>query len=119
MHITRKLILAAVAMLAAGAAMAHDRNTFAGQPFNSVTIGPVAELTSDDRARFRERWREMPPEKREVIRDRLRQDWQGLPPEDRQKRRQELMERMRDRGDRPSPARDRRDEGFGQGYGTR
>ncbi len=115
MHLTQKLILATAVMLAAGTAMANERGAFSGP-----SVGPVAELTPDERARFRERWQEMPPEQREAVRDRLRQDWQKLPPEERQNRRQELMERRNDRGDGPSPRdRRKRDEGFGQGYGTR
>jgi predicted Fe-S protein YdhL (DUF1289 family) len=115
MHLTQKLILATAAMLAAGTAMADGPGTFSGQ-----SIGPVAELTPDERARFRERWREMPPEQREAVRDRLRQNWQNLPPEERQKRRQELIEHAHESGNEPPPRdRHKRDEGFGQGYGTR
>jgi hypothetical protein len=116
MHIIQKLILVTFTMLAAGAAMANDPGAFLGQ-----SIGPVAELTPDERARFRERWREMPPDQRDAVRDRLRQDWQNLPPEERQRRRQDLMGPMRDHGDAAQPGHGRhyRDEGFGQGYGTR
>ncbi len=116
MHITQKLILLTAAMLVTGEALANGPGGFSGH-----AIGPVAELTPDERARFRERWQEMPPGQRDAVRNRLRQDWHSLPPEERQKRRQDLIERGPDRGNPPPSGRDRndRDRGYGQGYGTR
>jgi len=114
MHITHKLILITVTILATGTAAASGPGIFTGQ-----SIGPVAELSPDERARFRERWQEMPPEQRDAVRNRLRQGWRDLPPEQRQARRQNLIERGPDRGNAPPAGRDRRDRGYGQGYGTR
>jgi hypothetical protein len=120
MHITQKLILATVAILVTGTAMARDPGNLGSR--NSEL---VAESTPDERAWFRDHWREMSPEQQDAIRNRLRQNWQAVPPEDRQQRRQELIDRMRERNQAPPSGqghgqeRRPRDEGYGQGYGTR
>jgi hypothetical protein len=116
MRLANKLLFVTAAMLAAGSAIANDRNVFVGRP-----VAVVAELTPEERAWFREHWREMPPEQREALRNRLRQEWQSLPPEERQKRREQLLERMRERRDAGTHGPGWRDfdQGYGQGYGTR
>lgn len=111
MRTTQKLILAVLTALAAGTALADGR---AASP-----IGPLAELTPDQRALFRERWREMSPEQRDAVRNKLRQEWQGLPPEQRQQRSQEVFERMHGRQLDGQGRDGSRDQGYGQGYGTR
>lgn len=116
----KRLIPIAVAVLIAGTAFADDSVFLRGQ-----TIGPVAELTPAERAKFREHWNTLPPEQRAAIRSKLRQEWQGLPPEERQQTGQQLLEQMRYRQNGPgglSPGQGGGpgdDRGFGQGYGTR
>jgi len=120
MTTTQKLILAVAAILVTGTAAAHDQGNYGDQNFVRV-----AESTPDERAWFRDHWREMSPEQRDAIRNRLRQNWQSLPPEDRQQRRQELIDRLRERNNQAPSGHDRgheqhpRDKGYGQGYGTR
>lgn len=114
MRTPQKLILAVLTALAAGTALADGRAVPAASP-----IGPLAELTPDERALFRERWREMSPEQRDAVRNRLRQEWQGLPPEQRQQRSQEIFERMRGRQLNGQGQDQTGDRGYGQGYGTR
>ncbi|TCJ16340.1 hypothetical protein EZJ19_05420 [Parasulfuritortus cantonensis] len=114
-----KLILTALAVLATGTAFAADRSGFGDPVFSGQVIGPVADWGSDERARFRNQWEQLPPDQREAMRYQLRQEWDNLPPEARQKRRNELMNRMEERqgGRRPEAQDD--DSGYGQGYGTR
>ena len=112
MRSMQKLVFLIVAVAASGTAMAGNHRIFTGQ-----TIGPVAELTSNERAWFQARWREMSPAQREAIRVRLRQEWRGLSPEQRQLRGQELIERLR-RHPVSLPSGEhwrQRDDGYGQG----
>jgi len=114
----RKLIFTLLAMLATGGALA-DTGIFTGQ-----RVGPVAELSPEERIWFRQQWNRLPPEERELMRRQLQEKWRDLPPEARQKPREELMERMRGQREEPPP-RPRRpglappEDGYGQGYGTR
>lgn len=112
----RKLILTALAVLATGSAAADDRSVFTG-----ATLGPVAELSAEERARLRERWQRMPSEDRDAMRRQLREEWAEVPPEARQQRRQELLERLDRQEERQGRRDDRRESeaGYGQGYGTR
>lgn len=115
--IAQILLPVTLAVMAAGAAQADVTIVFTGQ-----VIGPVAELTPQERAWFRQRWQELPPEEREALRRKLRQDWTDVPPEVRQKQRLELMEKMDGKRDvRRLRERDQYElkEGYGQGYGTR
>jgi hypothetical protein len=111
------LLALTVATLAAGGAHADVTVVFTGQ-----VIGPVAELTPQERAWFHQRWQELPPDEREMLRRKLRQDLPDTPPEVRQKRREELMERMDGKREiRRQRERDQYEveQGYGQGYGTR
>ncbi|HEX8980623.1 MAG TPA: DUF3106 domain-containing protein [Parasulfuritortus sp.] len=116
----KKPILIAIAVLIAGTAFADDQ-VFRSGP----TIGPLAELTPAERAKFREHWNSLPPEQRAAIRNKLREEWQGLPPEQRQQTGQQLLEQMHYRQagpGAPSPGQggwSGGDRGYGQGYGTR
>lgn len=114
----RKLIFTLLASLAAGGAVA-DIVIFTGQ-----RIGPVAELSPEERIQFRQQWNQLPPERRELLRRKLQEKWQDLPPEQRQQQRQELMDRLRIQRDAPPPRPPRPDlvapeDGYGQGFGTR
>lgn len=111
---TRKLILTALAVLASGTAFAGERPFFTGQ-----YIGPVAELSAEERARFRDRWQQLPADERDAMRRQLRQDWDNVPPEARQQRRKELMYRLEERRDQRHKNQDGANDGYGQGYGTR
>lgn len=115
--VARSLILTAFAVLAAGPAAA-DR----GAVYADGRIGPVAELSPEERVWFQERWQELSPREREQMRRTLRREWSDLPPEARQKRREVLMKGLEER--RETRSRRERDdhepeEGYGQGYGTR
>ena len=116
----KRIIPFAVAVLIAGTAFADDSVFLRGQ-----TIGPVAELTPAERAKFREHWNSLPPDQRAALRSKLRQEWQGLPPEERQQAGQQLLEQMRYRQNGPGGASPAQggwpggDRGYGQGYGTR
>jgi hypothetical protein len=112
---TRKLILTALAVLATGSALADPMPVFSGR-----YIGPVAELSAEERARFRDRWQQLPAEEREAMRRKLRQDWEAMPPEARQQQRRELMNKLEERRDRRGQSsQDDYEAGYGQGYGTR
>lgn len=112
---TRKVILTALVCLATGSALADDSRVFGDRP-----LGPVAELSPDERAWLRERWQRLPPEDRESLRRELREKWDELPPEERQQRRKELKNKLEERHDRRhSQDDDRREEGYGRGYGSR
>lgn len=111
----RKLILTALAVLATGSAFA-DNN---GSAFGGRVIGPVAELSEQERAWLRERWQRLPPEERASLRHELRQNWDDTPPEARQKRRQELKNRLEDSRVRRSQYEEDDNGGYGRGYGSR
>lgn len=111
---TRKLILTALAALAVGNAWAGDFPVFTGQ-----TIGPVAELSAEERARFRDRWQQLPANERDAVRRQLRQEWDTMPPEARPQQRRELMQRLEKWPDRRGQNPDDADNGYGQGYGSR
>lgn len=113
----RKLILTALAVLATGVAMADEYTVFSGR-----TIGPVAELSAEERAWFRDRWQRLPSGERENLRRKLLQEWADLPPEERQRRRQELMNKLEERQEQRwerGIERSMPETGYGQGYGTR
>lgn len=116
MSTVRKLIVATLAIVAAGPAAADDYGVFTGK-----YIGPVAELSAEERAWFHSRWQQMPPEARDAMRRKLREEWRETPPEERQKHRQELVDRLRDRPGPfpPRPGWKVPEEGYGQGYETR
>ncbi|MDD5363938.1 MAG: hypothetical protein PHR30_01250 [Gallionellaceae bacterium] len=113
----RKLILTALAILASGTAVADDYRVFAGP-----SIGLVAELSAEERAMFRDRWQQLPPDQREAMRYKLRQDWADQPPEVRPQHRRELMNKLEQRRDRrwqQGQDNNESEPGYGQGYGTR
>lgn len=111
---TRKLILTALAILATGSAFAGDQFFLSGQ-----TIGPVAELSAEERARFRDRWQQLPADERDAVRRQLRREWDTVPPEARPQQRRELMQRLERQPDPRGPSQSGYDDGYGQGYGTR
>lgn len=113
----RKLILTVLAVLASGAAAASDHSVFTGR-----SIGPMAELSSEERAWFRDNWQRLPAEDREAVRRKLRQEWADLPPEVRQRRMQELANKVEEKRKETwqrEQERDDRETGFGQGFDSR
>lgn len=115
----RTSLIALLALLATGIAQADEERVFSGQ-----RIGPVAELSPEERTWFRQQWNQLPPGERESLRQKLRDNGRDLPPEERQGRRREIIERMREQTDAPPPRPPQPDwatpdDGYGQGYGTR
>jgi hypothetical protein len=113
---TRKVILTALVCLATGSALADDSRVFSGR-----TLGPVAELSQEERAWLRERWQRLPANERDSLRRELRDTWDEVPPEARQQRRKLLKERLEEHRDRRHQSEDnnRHDDGYGRGYGSR
>lgn len=113
----RKLILTALALLATGTAVADELGVFTGR-----ILGPVVELSAEERAMFRDRWQQLPADQREVMRNKLRQDWADQPPEVRQQHRRELLNKLEQKRNQRWPQGQDSNEsepGYGQGYGTR
>jgi hypothetical protein len=87
-------------------------------------IGPVADSSREERARFRSQLQQLPAGEREAVMRELRQQWQEVPPEERYKQREDWMKRNRDRHD-PDQGQDAKrkkqpwEEGYGQGYESR
>ncbi len=118
MNTIRELLLVTCAIVASGSAAASDYGVFTGK-----YIGPLAELSAEERAWFHSHWQQMSPEERDAVRRKLRREWRDTPPEERQKHRQELADRLRGRpGFVPPPGpgwKARQEDGYGQGYETR
>lgn len=115
-YLTRKLLVLALAASGCGGALAREPVYF------GPAIGPVAEASAEERAWFRERWRQMPVEERDAMRRKLQQEWSNLPPEARQEHRQKLFDQLEERRERVVPRFDLRpdeESGYGQGFGTR
>jgi hypothetical protein len=116
-RIFRILTLAALAWIPL-ASMAGNQSDGHG-PFGNYWDQPVrhlAELTREERARFRDQWQYLPPAEREAMLKELRQQWRETPPEERHRKQEEWMKRGRDRDD-ADRSRGRKQSGWEDGYG--
>lgn len=117
-------ILIFAALLSAPLASLADTYPPQRDPFAGYWQGDaarVAELTREERAKFRYQWQHLPASEREAMMREMRQQWREVAPEDRQRYREDLMKRSRDREDRRDGRKRSRDEdeGYGQGYESR
>lgn len=78
--------LASVAVFGTGPAAAGGDAVF-GERY----IGPMAELSIEEQAWFRNNWQQMSPQEREAVRRQFRQEWRETPPEQRHKHREEWL----------------------------
>lgn len=121
-YMTHILILASLGLVPV-TAMAES-NSMRVNPFAGAWEQPVArlaELTREERAKFRNQWQHLPAEEREAMLQELRQQWREVPPEERRQKREELMKRARDRDDKDEDRsrKQRGEDGYGQGYESR
>lgn len=115
---THRLLLTAVLGILPLTGMAAQPGSPFGWPYGHVLeqpVGPMADRSRDERAKFRARGQELSPQEEEAMLRELRQQWREVPPEARQQQRYELMERLRDR----QRGRQEQEEGYGQGYESR
>lgn len=120
--VSRLLILAALA----SAPLTSLAETYPQQPdpfggYWQNAAPKVAELTREERAKFRYQWQHLPPAEQEAMMRQLRQQWREVAPEDRQRYREELMKHNREREERKDGRKRStwEDEGYGQGYESR